>query len=84
MSACPLDQPCGSLLGALFFSAVVSTGFYGVTCMQTFFYYVQYGPAFDFVCQRTHLPSSYRDRDPLRMKSFVSQLQVMNITNITM
>ena len=34
MSASTLDTLYGSMYGALFFSTVMSTSFYGVTCMQ--------------------------------------------------
>ncbi|KAI9454598.1 hypothetical protein HD554DRAFT_372794 [Boletus coccyginus] len=32
----------GPICGSLYFASVMSSGFYGVTCMQTFFYYVHY------------------------------------------
>jgi len=32
----------GPWYGALYFSAILSVAFYGVTCMQTFFYYIHY------------------------------------------
>ncbi|KAN0088237.1 hypothetical protein V8E55_005294 [Tylopilus felleus] len=32
----------GSMHGSLYFATVMSTAFYGVTCMQTFFYFVHY------------------------------------------
>ncbi|KAI9464696.1 hypothetical protein HD554DRAFT_2280573 [Boletus coccyginus] len=42
MSTCQRGQRCGREHGALFFSAIMCTGFYSVTCMQTAFYYVNY------------------------------------------
>ncbi|KAI9454592.1 hypothetical protein HD554DRAFT_372137 [Boletus coccyginus] len=33
----------GPLCGSTYFGTVMSTGFYGITCMQTFLYYVHYG-----------------------------------------
>lgn len=39
-------------------------------------------PASRFLRQRLILRSSYRNRDSLPMKSFVSQLQVVNITSV--
>lgn len=38
----------------------------------------------DIFRQRLSLRCSYRNRDSLPMKSFVSQLQVINITSVTM
>ncbi|KAG9318042.1 hypothetical protein JVU11DRAFT_106 [Chiua virens] len=50
----------GPFYGALYFSSILSVGFYGVTCMQTFFYFVHY------------------QEDPLRMKSFIAIIWVLD------
>jgi len=42
MSANPLVPVHGSMYAPLYFSTIISTAFYGVTCMQTFFYYTHY------------------------------------------
>ncbi|KAN0088260.1 hypothetical protein V8E55_005317 [Tylopilus felleus] len=42
MSASSLAPLYGSIYGSMYFAAILSTAFYGVTCMQTFFYYVHY------------------------------------------
>ncbi|KAF8555075.1 hypothetical protein OG21DRAFT_1496551 [Imleria badia] len=41
-SANPLAPLFQTVYGPVYFSAVTTTAFYGVTCMQTFFYYVHY------------------------------------------
>ncbi|KAF8546535.1 hypothetical protein OG21DRAFT_1107858 [Imleria badia] len=50
MSASELAPVYGPIYTSLFFSTIVSTALYGVTCMQTFFYYVHYHN--DPVCMR--------------------------------
>ncbi|KAN0088218.1 hypothetical protein V8E55_005275 [Tylopilus felleus] len=42
MSANQVISLNGPLYGSLFFASVMSTAFYGIACMQTFFYYVHY------------------------------------------
>ncbi|KAF8130254.1 hypothetical protein EV363DRAFT_1584269 [Boletus edulis] len=42
MSTNPLAPPLGSIYGSIFFGTITSTAFYGIACMQTFFYYVHY------------------------------------------
>jgi hypothetical protein len=42
MTADPPVSLYGPIYGSLYFATVMSTCFYGVTCMQTFFYYVHY------------------------------------------
>ncbi|KAF8448814.1 hypothetical protein L210DRAFT_2627995 [Boletus edulis BED1] len=42
MATNSLIPPFGSMFGPLYFSTAVSTAFYGIACMQTFFYYVHY------------------------------------------
>ncbi|KAF8448817.1 hypothetical protein L210DRAFT_2628303 [Boletus edulis BED1] len=42
MAANPLIPPFGPMCGPLYFSTALSTALYGITCMQTFFYYVHY------------------------------------------
>ncbi|KAF8430598.1 hypothetical protein L210DRAFT_3651726 [Boletus edulis BED1] len=45
MSTNPLAPPLGSIYGSIFFGTITSTAFYGIACMQTFFYYVQSAPS---------------------------------------
>ncbi|KAG9313208.1 hypothetical protein JVU11DRAFT_6667 [Chiua virens] len=42
MSTSPVIPPYALLYGAWYFGTILSTAFYGVACMQTFFYYVHY------------------------------------------
>ncbi|KAG6378133.1 hypothetical protein JVT61DRAFT_13821 [Boletus reticuloceps] len=42
MAANPLISLYGPTYGSLYLAAVMSTTFYGVTCVQTLFYYIHY------------------------------------------
>ncbi|KAF8555072.1 hypothetical protein OG21DRAFT_1603108 [Imleria badia] len=69
----------GTIYGPMYFSAVMSTAFYGVACMQTFFYYVQYGSRISnsLVSLRSDPGPSYPN-DSLRMKSFVAVMWILD------
>ncbi|KAF8555073.1 hypothetical protein OG21DRAFT_955594 [Imleria badia] len=71
VAANPFASIYGTIFGPLFFSTLMSTGLYGVACMQTahsgrFYYYVHY------------------PNDSLRMKSFVAAMWSFNTIHVAL
>ncbi|KAF8438539.1 hypothetical protein L210DRAFT_3646811 [Boletus edulis BED1] len=75
MSTNPLAPPLGSIYGSIFFRTIMSTAFYSIACMQTFFYYVHYqnDPL------RIKIPVATRLGSPLPIASGISELVLQNL-----